>query len=59
MKKNLMAFNIVFWLGVLILVVDLLTYYTEIAWYFTTLGIVLLFVSVALIVTSYFIRMKK
>ena len=60
MKNNkFMWFSIVFWAGLLLLVIDLLTYTSQIKIYFTTLGIVLLFVSVILLIVSYFIRGKK
>jgi hypothetical protein len=51
--------SIVFWLGMILLIVDLATYYTAIKLYFTTLGIVLLAVSLIILIASYFIKSKK
>lgn len=58
-NKNFLWFSVLFWAGFLLLAVDLLTYATQIKYYFTTLGIVLLFVSAVLLIISYFVRMKK
>ena len=46
----------VFWLGMVLLVVDLLSYMGEIRAYFTTLGVVLLVVSVVLLIASQFMK---
>ncbi|MBS3084574.1 hypothetical protein J4411_01540 [Candidatus Pacearchaeota archaeon] len=51
---NKLSFNLLFWAGLAILVIDLLTYYNHITYYFTTLGIVLLPISIILIIVSYF-----
>lgn len=58
-KNKMVIFSIVFWLGMALLIVDLLTYYTQISLYFTTLGVSLLFASIILLVISFFIKMKK
>jgi hypothetical protein len=50
--------NWVFWLGMVLLVVDLLSYWTAIKLYFTTLGIILLIVSIVLLIASQFIKKK-
>lgn len=47
-----------FWIGIILLVADLLTYYEDILNYFTTLGIVLLVISILLIIAGW-ISVKK
>lgn len=51
--------SVVFWLGMILLIVDLATYYTAITLYFTTLGEVLLVLSLILLIASYFVKSKK
>lgn len=51
--------NLLFWAGLVLLIVDLLTYYNSIRLYFTTLGQVLLVVALLLLIASGFVKGKK
>lgn len=50
--------NIIFWIGILTLIANLATYYSEITTYFTKLGQIGLIVSIVLIIVSYVIKKK-
>jgi len=50
---------LLFWIGMILLIVDLATYYSAITIYFTTLGEVLLVVALALLIISGLVKNKK
>ncbi len=51
--------RLVFWAGMILLIADLLSYYNQIRLYFTTLGIILLAVSIILLIVSFFMKERK
>ena len=51
--------HILFWAGLVLLIVDLLSYYSSIRLYFSALGQVLLVVALLLLIASGFVKSRK